>query len=144
MGRAGRLRTARLICTEFSYLRRPQSKSNRSSGSRQVHTGHEVRESRSSIFQSERWRVLGGEEGVRGCKHRFLLNLGFEPNFPDDVNETAVFYAVRNGHKDVTCMLSERGASLDMASTEGLCRPRSMLSRLPGRDSQHHAKQESA
>ncbi|CAE7883585.1 rplO, partial [Symbiodinium necroappetens] len=48
-------------------------------------------------------------------------DLGFEVNFPNDINETAIFYAIRNGHKDGTRMLIERGASLDVISTEVLC-----------------------
>ena len=46
---------------------------------------------------------------------RFLLNLGFEDvrgKFPDDINESAVFYAISSKHHDRTHILIERGATL--------------------------------
>ena len=36
----------------------------------------------------------------------------FEANFPDDINESAIFYAISSKHHDRTRMLIERGATL--------------------------------
>ena len=51
------------------------------------------------------------------------------------LHETAVFYAIGDRHHDITHELIERGASLDVVSTERLS-PRAMLSD-PAGDAQH-------
>ena len=48
-------------CFRRSSQGNSKATSKRSSGSRQVHLGHETRESGSIASQSERWRVVGGD-----------------------------------------------------------------------------------
>ena len=63
----------------------------------------------------------------------FLLNMGFETNYPDYITETAIFIpSEMDATTSLPCLYIEHGASLDVISTEGRC-PRSMLS-----DSQHY------
>ena len=56
----------------------------------------------------------------------FLLNLGLEMNLRGRWNETAILYAIRNGHTDMVKVLLEFGASLDIKLMKGTI-PRTML-----------------
>ena len=50
-----------------------------------------------------------------------FFNYGVGGFFPDDINETAIGYAIGAGHKDITRMQVECGACLEVVSTDGLC-----------------------